>query len=669
MKLRSNAAVKSTACILSVLMLLCAVLSVGLWIGAEAMEFSTSSYAYLAEETKEALVQYHLMDVWQTWRRGDDAVEVYRRTNLVFRLRDEKGNIIAESAYADQLDEHAYVRQCLYDVYIDETEEVQSDTYVTSAYADTTAVPAEKDESVRSETTYQANADAIRAEVIYTLEGDVNRNIMYNDRYSLILTALDLYYELFRALPFFALGFLILWIVCLYILLRCVGWHKGEETPRRGWLEYIPYDLLCLGITLFIAMHDLLSGQNDAGFVIGLSAFILADVLILTLFLCTTAVRLKTHSLLKTTLVWYVLLLLWRVFCWLGRGTKRICSVTFGALGVAFGSIPLVWKTALGLTLLGAADLLAALYSMLSPGLIFLYLFLKNSILGVLILFCAVIMRRIQAGGEKLAAGDLSAKIDTKYMFGDFRQFSESMNRIGDGMSAAVNERLKSEHLRTELITNVSHDIKTPLTSIVNYVDLMQKENVTDEPLAGYIEVLARQSARLKKLTEDLVEASKAATGNITVQPEELDVSLMLTQTAGEYDEKLRMVNLDLILRQPSEAVHILADGRLLWRVFDNLMNNIVKYAMPGTRVYLTLRTEENEAEIIFRNIARDELNIASDELFERFTRGDASRSTEGSGLGLSIAKSLTELQGGSLRLTVDGDLFKAAVRLPLSGE
>jgi len=677
-KLRSNAAVKITAGILSVLMLLCAVLSAALWIGAESMEFSTSSYAYLAEETKEALVQYHLMDVWQTWRRGDDAVEVYRRTNLVFRLRDEKGNIIAESAFADQLDEHAYVRQCLYDVYIDETEEVQSDTYVTSAYADTeigvTLAPSEKSEIVWSETTYQADADAAYAadtsdwaEVIYTLEGDVNRTIPYNDRYSVILTALDLYYELFRVLPFFALGFLILWIVCLCILLRSVGWHKGEDAPRCGWLEYVPYDLLCIGITLFIALHDLLFQQGDMEFVIGLSAFVLADVLILTLFLCTTAVRLKTRSLLKTTLVWYVLLLVWRILCWLGRGTRRICSVTFGALGVAFGSVPLVWKTALGVLVIMIADLVAALYSMLAPGIIFLYLFVKNIILGVLILFCAVIMRRIQAGGEKLAAGDLDAKIDTKYMFGDFRQFSESMNRIGDGMSAAVDERMKSEHLRTELITNVSHDIKTPLTSIVNYVDLIQKENVTDEPLAGYIEVLARQSARLKKLTEDLVEASKAATGNITVQPEELDVSLMLTQTAGEYDEKLRTAKLDLILRQPPEAVHILADGRLLWRVFDNLMNNIVKYAMPGTRVYLTLHTEGDEAEIIFRNIARDELNVASEELFERFTRGDASRSTEGSGLGLSIAKSLTELQGGTLHLTVDGDLFKAAVRLPLS--
>ncbi len=647
MRMRCSAAVKITAGILSVLMLLGAVLSVGLWIAAENMHFSTSSYAYLADELKQNLVHYHLLDVWHTWQRGDDAAEVYRETNLIFRLRDENGNILAESADADRLSENAYVRICsmhkaVMDPSADTSDTTQSSVFVTDGYGD----------AMYAATSYQME------QIRYTLEGDVHPELPYTDRYSVLLTALDLYYEMYRALPLIALAYLALWIVCLCVLLRCVGWHKGDEVPRRAWTEYIPYDLLLVGAALMIPLHEMLFYQDDAAFIVMLGIFALADAVILTLFLCTTAVRLKTRTLLKSTLIWYVWQLLRRLLRWFCRGIR-----------VAFGTIPLVWKTALCLFVLGAADLIAALYSLLTPGSIFVYLLLKNLVIGAAILFCAVLMRRIQAGCTHLAAGDLNAKIDTKYMFGDFLAFSDRMNRIGDGMSAAVDERLKSEHLRTELITNVSHDIKTPLTSIVNYVDLMQKENVTEEPLAGYIEVLARQSARLKKLTEDLVEASKAATGNITVHAEVLDVSMMLMQTAGEYDEKFRAAHLDLILRQPPDPVHIIADGRLLWRVFDNLMNNIVKYAMAGTRVYLTLRTDGDAAEILFRNIARDELNVAEDELLERFTRGDVSRSTEGSGLGLSIAKSLTELQGGTLQLHVDGDLFKVAVRFSLKTE
>ena len=229
-------------------------------------------------------------------------------------------------------------------------------------------------------------------------------------------------------------------------------------------------------------------------------------------------------------------------------------------------------------------------------------------------------------------------------------------------MQSAVNEKLKSERMRTELITNVSHDIKTPLTSIINYVDLIKKEKPENEKIKEYIGVLDRQSVRLKKLIEDLVEASKASTGNLTVNLAECEAGVLLSQTVGEFDERLRDAGLTPVLNMPEEPIKIMADGRRLWRVFENLMSNICKYSLSGTRAYMELYQSDGKAYIVFKNISKCELNISSDELTERFVRGDTSRNTEGSGLGLSIAKSLTELQKGEMRIETDGDLFKATL-------
>ena len=244
-------------------------------------------------------------------------------------------------------------------------------------------------------------------------------------------------------------------------------------------------------------------------------------------------------------------------------------------------------------------------------------------------------------------------------MFFEFKKHAENINEVGNGISHAVDARMKSEHFKTELITNVSHDIKTPLTSIINYVDLIKKEQFDDPKLAEYIDVLDRQSARLKKLIEDLMEASKASTGNLPVHLEKFDASVMLTQVVGEFEERTQANQLDLIVSGPEKPVYILADGRHLWRVFDNLMSNICKYAQPGTRVYINLEQVKQDIVITFRNISRYQLNITSEELMERFVRGDSSRNTEGNGLGLSIAQSLTTLMNGTMRLEVDGDLFK----------
>ena len=223
-------------------------------------------------------------------------------------------------------------------------------------------------------------------------------------------------------------------------------------------------------------------------------------------------------------------------------------------------------------------------------------------------------------------------------------------------------KQMRSEKLKTELITNVSHDIKTPLTSIINYIDLIKKENITQQPLADYVDVVGRQSDRLKKLVVDLVEASKASTGNITVNLATTGLKLLLSQAVGEYSEKAENAGLELTTTLPEEEMYILTDGRLLWRVFDNLLNNACKYSQPGTRVYINLEKKSEKAIITFKNVSKTQLNISPDQLMERFVRGDSSRNTEGSGLGLNIAQSLTEILNGKMSLHIDGDLFKVVL-------
>ena len=222
---------------------------------------------------------------------------------------------------------------------------------------------------------------------------------------------------------------------------------------------------------------------------------------------------------------------------------------------------------------------------------------------------------------------------------------------------------MKSERFKTELITNVSHDIKTPLTSIINYVDLLEKEELNNEQAVEYLEVLERQSGRLKKLIEDLMEASKASTGNLAVNLEKLEAGVSMVQTVGEFEEKTQASGLELMITKPENPVYIMADSRHFWRVIDNLMNNICKYAQPGTRVYINLEQVDQTAVMTFRNTSKYPLNITSEELMERFVRGDSSRNTEGSGLGLSIAQSLMELMDGKFELYVDGDLFKVELK------
>ena len=268
----------------------------------------------------------------------------------------------------------------------------------------------------------------------------------------------------------------------------------------------------------------------------------------------------------------------------------------------------------------------------------------------------------IKDGLKKISNGQLQYKIKTDHLTGDQKEMAEYINNIGDGLDAAVENSLKKERMQTELITNVSHDLKTPLTSIINYVDLMKRENPSDPKIQEYLRVLDEKSQRLKVLTEDVVEASKASTGNIKLEMNDLDFIEMVQQVIGEFEEKFQEKNLTMMVHFTDEPSIIYADGQRMWRVLENVFGNVVKYAMEGTRVYAEISNRNKKVIFSLKNISAQPLNFSADELTERFIRGDVARNTEGSGLGLSIAKSLTELQGGEFKLHLDGDLFKVMI-------
>ena len=376
------------------------------------------------------------------------------------------------------------------------------------------------------------------------------------------------------------------------------------------------------------------------------------------------ALRLKLGGWWRNTVVYVALRLLRRgggaVLRALGSGLRGAAHGLAGLLH----NVPLVGKTVLVFLGLCVLEGLGILFSMFawSWGLLALLWIFEKLLLLLAELALALMCRKLLLGGRALAAGDLSYQVDTSRMVLDFKSHGEDLNHIAQGMAAAVDQRMRSERMKTELITNVSHDIKTPLTSIINYVDLLEKEELSNETAEGYLEVLERQSNRLKKLIEDLIEASKASTGNLAVHLEKLEAGVSVVQIVGEFEDKLNAADLTLLIQKPETPVYVMADGRHFWRVIDNLMNNICKYAQPGTRVYVDLRENGGQVELIFRNTSRYPLNISSEELMERFVRGDESRNTEGSGLGISIAKSLMELMGGSFMLYVDGDLFKVVL-------
>ena len=449
--------------------------------------------------------------------------------------------------------------------------------------------------------------------------------------------------------------------ICMFFMLfKTAGKHADDEESREEKSEDIsnrcPFDVLCLIVALITVGGAYLVEENITDVFwkkIGFAAVGVILVVLAAILTANLAGRLKQSGFIKDLLIYKIIRSICRGFRHVGRKLQNVmnekliawgCIIILVALSVLEGYALSHFERTTNLTLWCVEKVL------LIP----------------LIFYVMIGSKKILKSGEKLAAGEFTYETDTRGMFWGFRSHAENLNSISKGMSKAVESSLKSERMKTELITNVSHDIKTPLTSIINYATLIGEEKTENATITEYAEVLVRQSDKLKKLIEDLIEASKAATGNLEVVCEPCDAGVLLTQLSGEFEEKFTQAQLTLVTEVPDREVKIEADSRRIWRAFDNLLNNICKYGMPNTRVYLSLSTEGDRAVFSLKNISKTALNITPEELMERFVRGDSSRNTEGNGLGLSIAKSLIHLQKGDMHIDIDGDLFKVIIKMPL---
>ncbi len=452
-------------------------------------------------------------------------------------------------------------------------------------------------------------------------------------------------------LVFFGIG---VWMICLVL---CASGHVyGSEELQPKFLDRIPVDLMfafaCILEFLWMcAIAALIETCTRGKFLEVSVVFIIICVLGASvtgiIWLMTLACNIKLGHWWNNTLIaksWHM------ISAWYGR---RRNDIRTGLKHIKWSKriwllfAILAFCEFFGIAVIDRSEILLLIWLIekvaFAVGLIWLmkhYGNLKKTMLAI-------------------SSGDTSARVNTTGMPIDFEEQGNALNEIASGLNVALTERVKSERMKTELITNVSHDIKTPLTSIINYVDLLEKQQIENEEAKEYLEVLERQSKRLKKLIEDLIEASKAATGNIKFQMESVNARMILNQSIGEFADRLKENDITLISNVPESDLYVWADNRYLWRVFDNLMSNIAKYAQSGTRAYVDLKQQDDTVTFTFRNTSKQELNISADELMERFVRGDASRNTEGNGLGLSIAQSLTESMEGTMNIAIDGDLFK----------
>ena len=482
---------------------------------------------------------------------------------------------------------------------------------------------------------------------------------------------ISILYELrYHFIGLLVIGLLVFSATLVY-LCCAAGRRPGSDSVYPVALNRLPLDLYGAAVFLMeaglaclvVEMVDACisyGGNWAVASLIGLGSFAMALIVVVYLFACSAQLKTKGGFWWRRTLIGWCLLKTLRLLRWIGRGIAAL-----------FHLLPLVWQW-----------LLAAALMALTPVTAFICLrncwdgfwefiwamvFFGSIIVDILIIVhWAYCLGQMMKGVQVMSHGGLHYQIPTRRMTGKFKQFAAAINSMAGAARIAAERQLKSERMKTELITNVSHDIKTPLTSIINYVDLLKKPH-DDAQEEQYLEVLDRQSQRLKKLIEDLMEMSKASTGNIAVEMGQVDAAEAINQALGEFSDKLERANLVPVFRCPAEPVMIQADGKLLWRVMSNLLSNAVKYAMPDTRLYIDLLVIQNNAVLNMKNISRDQLNVNADELMERFVRGDTSRNTEGSGLGLNIAKSLVELQKGQMHLMVDGDLFKVTMVFPLA--
>lgn len=571
-------------------------------------------------------------------------------TNLRYKITDKNGNILSQNtefAEADVCDMHCIVR-------LEPDENGAMYFGVTQIHS--------------GEWSAELLSGFASSEDVYIVSAYLAEGLPAEDEYKLMVFVFDAAYALKYHVWWIAIASLVLAIISFITLMCIAGRRPKSEELHPGPFSKIPFDILLaiafgIGALLVLLINEL--DYSVAHEIVFIGAVFLCAVVALNVLLglcISAAVRIKQGTIFKNTLVFMLLALCWKIIKWIFKGIRKIAKRAWALIG----NISIIWRTALVVLGLIFFNIIVISQIRYGSGGCIAIAIIEFIVLGIAAMYTALFMRKLQKGGEAIANGDLTYKTDTKMMFGDFKKHGENLNSISRGMTAAVDKRLQSERMKTELITNVSHDIKTPLTSIINYASLISQENCSEAQRKEYADVLVRKSEHLKRLLDDLVEASKASTGNLEVSLLPCDAGVLLEQAAGEFEQRCANSGLQLVVSRPENDIRIMLDSRRIWRVFENLMSNACKYSLQGSRVYLSLEEKKGEAVFTLRNTSRSALNISPDELMERFVRGDSSRSTEGNGLGLSIARSLTELQGGRMDIAIDGDLFKVTLRFPV---
>ncbi|SDB30959.1 sensor histidine kinase [Eubacterium oxidoreducens] len=459
-------------------------------------------------------------------------------------------------------------------------------------------------------------------------------------------------------IPFVIVACLVVGVLLFAILIQSAGCRADhdEVTPRT--IDELPMDvftvLTVMGVGIGVILFCAFSKCSGSSAIVLMCIVVALVAWLIIAWAMSLSVNRKLHRVGKKSLIGRLVIFI--IHSQLNAQQKATLTQIKGPVWLVFGIFVV-------LEIIGVAVFCESAFTAM-----FWVLWLVEKIIFALLL--GKILKQyasLRIAAQKIALGEIEYQVDTSKMFPGLNAHGNDLNHIAEGLQNAVADRMRSERMKTELITNVSHDIKTPLTSIINYVDLLRKEDLDNENARQYLEVLSRQSDRLKKLIEDLLEASKASTGNLKMDFERLHVGVILTQVIGEFEERLLEKGITLRVQDADSDTEILADVRHLWRVFDNLMTNINKYAQEQTRAYINLKEEDGYVVITFLNTSKEELNISAEELVERFVRGDESRNTEGSGLGLSIARSLTELMKGQMQLAIEGDLFKVILKFPMA--
>ena len=592
-------------------------------IQADSYTDTYSCRSQMYDDARYAVSYYHLLQKSQTEELNpndertlyelEQTLNIKSGGNLVWQVLDEDGKVLLSN-----LNEGESISA----LFGDEYQQTSFVTYDSDTYGTT-------EEPVEQTTEY----------VRYALRS----GLPYADKYAQANALFQRVKSEF--VPIVAWGValsLLVFLASLAFVVISAGHKKGVEgiclhATDSWWLE--------LYLAALVAVAAMIVGGISTGDPVLFGISVVLGALILTMLIFTLARRIKAKRVWKSTLLYFLYQSLRRLVRYVFH------NIRFTVLVIAALLIYIVAQTILLAAMLRGSDLAWLLW------------FVFNGCIVILCVWVLSQFSKIKGALYHMASGDLGQKIDEREV-PLLRSFARNINNTGNAIEIAVEQAMRSERMKTELITNVSHDIKTPLTSIISYVDLLKTTKIEDPKALEYIDVLERKSRRLGQLMADLVEASKVTSGNVTVNMEPINLSELIKQAGGEFESRLLEQNVRLLSRLPEQPVMVMADGRHMWRVLDNLFGNTVKYAMAGTRVYVDLAEIGGDVVLSVKNISRDPINVQPDELMERFVRGDLARNTEGSGLGLSIARSLMELQNGTMDIQIDGDLFKVILTL-----